>query len=186
MAAVRTAGMRCLCVRGKIAAMLPFRAAARLLCFFSALAMLLPVAAVQACPHQKVAKKKAGVRATAHPVRLGGSQVSAPTLAVTHSDGTTHFLLTVANMSDAPLELRFNNSARLEVIVQDAAGSVVWNSIAGQMFAQALGSETIAPHQQKSFAADWNAPGIHGTYSVKARLRSVPPLEAPLQPLVLP
>ena len=71
---------------------------------------------------------------------------------------TVRFVFHSTNSGTQPLVLLFNSSARYDFEVRTPTGTEVWRWSADQMFAQVLGSDTLAPGQSRRYNASW-APG---------------------------
>ena len=86
--------------------------------------------------------------------------------AETTADGV-ELELTVANEGDGAVTLSFRDAQRAEFVATD--DGEVWRWSDGQMFAMAVGSETLAPSERASYEAVWpDAPP--GEYVVRAWL----------------
>jgi hypothetical protein len=75
------------------------------------------------------------------------------------TDGdTARFTLTVTNEGDDSVSLTFSDSQRFDFVVRDADNDIErWRWSEGQMFAQMLGTEEIAPGDSVVYDAEWTA-----------------------------
>jgi hypothetical protein len=100
--------------------------------------------------------------------------------ALTAADGDegVDLALTVTNESDGPVTLRFRTGQRADFAAYEGAdvdaldadggdphrdgivpeADPVWRHGAGQLFTQALGSETLAPDESATYAGAWRDP----------------------------
>jgi len=78
------------------------------------------------------------------------------------------FALTVENTGDDPVELTFRSGLKADFAVE-ADGEEVWRASDGQMFTQALQSETIDPGESSTYPGRWPNPES-GTYTGVAEL----------------
>ena len=109
------------------------------------------------------------------------------TLRIDIGSAAVSFTAIATNKSATPITLRFPNSARLQVLVKNAAGETLWDSTAGKFFAMAIGSVTIEPGKSVQYSADWHpADSAHGHLTAQAIIRSTPPLSSKPQSFVLP
>lgn len=90
------------------------------------------------------------------------------TLEAAASPAEVAFSFAVTNVGDDPAELTFPTAQTHDVAVR-AEGEEVWRWSDGQMFAQMLGSETLAPGESASFEAVWDDPAP-GSYEAVAEL----------------
>ncbi|MFC5365789.1 BsuPI-related putative proteinase inhibitor [Salinirubrum litoreum] len=82
----------------------------------------------------------------------------AATLDVETDDDTARFTLTVTNEGDDPVSLTFSDSQRFDFVVRAAEDDTErWRWSDGQMFAQMLGSEELAPGESVAYDAEWTA-----------------------------
>jgi hypothetical protein len=86
----------------------------------------------------------------------------------THDD-TARFTLTVTNEGDDPVSLTFSDSQRFDFVVRDADDTERWRWSEGQMFAQMLGTEELAPGESVEYDAEWHASGT-GSYVCRGEL----------------
>ena len=96
-------------------------------------------------------------------------------LAATETDGRVALSLRIENVGQKPVTLDFRTGQRAEFTAYPGAGGPegsdvddtdpVWRYGAGQMFTQALGSETIAPGEAVGYEATWRGPPS-GSYRV--------------------
>jgi hypothetical protein len=77
-------------------------------------------------------------------------------------DGALAFELTVENRGDDPVELGFSDAQRVRVSLYpadaDDESAPVWRSDGDRMFAQVIGSETVAAGESVTFGAAWKDP----------------------------
>ena len=100
----------------------------------------------------------------------GGSPLLASVHASTFGSDSAVFALQVTNTASAPLRLEFNSGQQFDFVVSSGAREV-WRWSAGQMFTQALRSETLAPGETETYTATWAPlPGSAGEYTVRALL----------------
>ncbi|WP_137289721.1 BsuPI-related putative proteinase inhibitor [Natronorubrum halophilum] len=88
-------------------------------------------------------------------------------------DGATDavsFAFTVTNEGAEPVELRFTDACKAEFVVSDD-GNERWRFTEGRLFAQVLGSETLAPDESATYEAEWSA-AEPGEYTALAELRA--------------
>lgn len=83
-----------------------------------------------------------------------GSGALVTTLQVEAASDTAVFTLTVTNAAATPVTLEFATAQRYDFAVLDGAREV-WRWSAERGFAQALGSETLAPGQTRSWSEGW-------------------------------
>jgi len=83
---------------------------------------------------------------------------------------SVRFVFHLTNSGTRPLVLEFNSSARYDFEVQTAAGAEVWRWSADQMFAQVLGSDTVAPGQSRRYSAVWLPGNRTGSYVAIGRV----------------
>lgn len=92
------------------------------------------------------------------------------TLDVETADDTARFTLTVTNEGDDPVSLTFGDSQRFDFVVRDAESDTErWRWSEGQMFAQMLGTEELAPGESVEYDAEW-AGGDTGSYVCRGEL----------------
>ena len=75
---------------------------------------------------------------------------------------TVRFVLHVTNAGTQPVVLEFNSAARYDFEVRTPAGAEIWRWSAGHMFAQVLGTDTVAAGETRRYSAGWaagNRPG---------------------------
>ena len=89
-------------------------------------------------------------------------------VAVEQSDDNVEFALQVENGNDAPQELTFRSGLSADFAVLDG-DEEVWRASEGQMFTQALRSESFDPGETKVYPAAWQA-AAPGDYTVVATL----------------
>ncbi|ELZ46748.1 hypothetical protein C464_10243 [Halorubrum coriense DSM 10284] len=97
------------------------------------------------------------------------------TLATTRTDDGVTLSLRIENEGPDPVTLDFRTGQRAEFTAYPAEsepaasdgprGDPVWRYGAGQLFTQALGSETIAPGEAVDYGGTWRDPPS-GTYRV--------------------
>ena len=85
---------------------------------------------------------------------------------------TARMVLHVTNPSDQPVILEFANAQRYDFVVRTPEGAEVWRWSADRMFAQARGSETLAPGGTLQFSESWNFGERRGSYVVVAQLKA--------------
>lgn len=83
-------------------------------------------------------------------------------------DAAATFVLAVTNDGKEPVSLTFPDARRVEVVVR-ADGEERWRSGEGRMFAQVVGTETVAPGDSRSFEVAWEDPAP-GAYEAVATL----------------
>lgn len=96
-------------------------------------------------------------------------------LAVEPSPEAVRFAATVRNDGDEPVELRFSDAQRLEVVVT-ADGEPVWRASEGRMFAQVLGRDELPAGGSLTYEATWSDPpagDYEATVEVVARDRDL-------------
>ena len=86
----------------------------------------------------------------------------------TTSGGTVEFELTVRNPGTEPVEVTFRSGLEADFAVLDDDAEI-WRASDGQMFTQALWSETFAPGAEETYTARWPDPGS-GQYTIVATL----------------
>lgn len=91
------------------------------------------------------------------------------TLDVTVDDGVA-FAFAVTNDGDEPVDLTFSDALEADFAVRDGDDEV-WRFSEGRMFAQALGSETLAPDETATYEATWSDPSP-GDYVAVATLEA--------------
>jgi Intracellular proteinase inhibitor len=75
--------------------------------------------------------------------------------------------LEVVNRSPRPVTLQFRDSQRYDFLIRNAQGQEVWRWSAGQMFAQMLGEETLAPDGENlTYRTVKQLPLMRGSYTV--------------------
>ncbi|WP_410765024.1 BsuPI-related putative proteinase inhibitor [Haloferax sp. DFSO60] len=84
------------------------------------------------------------------------------------ADGVS-LTLTVENAGQTPINLSFADGQRAEFVAVGDEGTEVWRWSDGQMFAMALGSETLAPGESAAYEAEWSSPPS-GEYEVTGSL----------------
>jgi hypothetical protein len=90
-------------------------------------------------------------------------------LDVTVDDGV-QFVFTVRNDGDEPVDLQFADALEADFVALDGDREV-WRFSEGRMFAQALGSATVAPGEAETYAASWDDPDP-GEYAAVATLEA--------------
>lgn len=92
--------------------------------------------------------------------------------------------ITVTNRSDADTALRFRNGQRYDIIAS-RDGAEVWRWSKGRFFIQALGFLRLKAGESRTFNTTWDLKDndgkevAPGTYSLSARITSLPELTAP-------
>jgi hypothetical protein len=84
---------------------------------------------------------------------------------------TVEFALVVENAGDENETLNFRDGRRADFAAY-RDGSEVWRWSDGRMFAQALGSETLAPGERVTYRGTWDAPES-GSYVAIGTLAAV-------------
>ena len=75
--------------------------------------------------------------------------------------------LEVVNRSPRPVTLQFRDSQRYDFLIRNAQGQEVWRWSAGQMFAQILGEETLAPDGENlTYRTVKQLPLMRGLYTI--------------------
>jgi hypothetical protein len=77
--------------------------------------------------------------------------------------------LTVENAGQESVGLSFVDGQRAEFVAVDDEGTEVWRWSDGQMFAMALGSETLAPGESTAYEAQWSS-SPSGEYEITGSL----------------
>jgi hypothetical protein len=96
------------------------------------------------------------------------------------------FSLHITNNTPKMLELRFPDGQTHDFIVVDFAGKEVWRWSEGRMFTSAMRSTTLKGKGVTTFEENWDATGMHGSFTAIATLRSDNfPVESKVQ-FVLP
>jgi hypothetical protein len=108
---------------------------------------LAAAAFLAACPAPAAAPPPAGSPA-------GGAEPLVTTLQVETSADSLRFSLAVTNAGAAPVTLEFPTSQRYDFAVLDGAREL-WRWSADCGFAQALGTETLAPGQTRTWTEAW-------------------------------
>jgi len=84
------------------------------------------------------------------------------------SSGSVQFTFAVTNDGSDPVDLNFSSAQTHDVAVL-SDGAEVWRFSDGQMFAQMLQSETLAPGETVTYEAAWSDPDP-GEYEAVAEL----------------
>jgi hypothetical protein len=108
---------------------------------------LAAAAFLAACPAPAAAPPPAGSPA-------GGAEPLVTTLQVETTADSLRFSLAVTNAGAAPLTLRFPTAQRYDFAVLDGAREL-WRWSADRGFGQALGTETLAPGQTRTWTEAW-------------------------------
>jgi Intracellular proteinase inhibitor len=111
------------------------------------------VALFSSCTSSDEARPAAGAAGEAYLV---------PSFYVHVAGDTVQFELLVANGGRDPAVLEFPTSQRYDFAVMTESGDTLWLWSREMMFAQAVGSETIAPGQELQYRAIWDAAGHTG------------------------
>lgn len=102
-------------------------------------------------------------------------------LTIAHGDSGVDLALTVTNEADDPITLRFRTGQRADFAAYegidegaidddlDSHTDPVWRHGAGQLFTQALGSETLEPGGSATYEGAWPDPPA-GEYLVVGSL----------------
>lgn len=85
---------------------------------------------------------------------------------------TVRLVLHVTNPSNQPVRLEFNSGQRYDFAIRTAGGADVWTWSADKLFAQAVGTETIAPGATLDYAETWAPGNRKGSFVAIARLAS--------------
>lgn len=113
--------------------------------------------------------------APADPPSSGTPEDAPPSLASSLSvsiDDSVRLRLDLTNAGATPVVLEFATAQRAEFAVEDTSGQEIWRWSEGQMFAQALGSDTIAAGETRSWDAAWDPAGRDGVFRVIGTLVS--------------
>ncbi len=112
----------------------------------------------------------------ADPVDANGGAVAANRLAssveVEVGANTVRLVLHVTNPTDQPLALEFTSGQRYDFAIRTAEGGDVWTWSADKMFAQVLGTETIAPGASLDYSEVWQPGDRKGSFVAIASLSS--------------
>lgn len=87
------------------------------------------------------------------------------------TNGDAEFSFTVTNGDTEPVELTFRSGLIVDFAVFDNSEEI-WRWSDGQMFTQALVTETLAPGESFVESGTWTDPPP-GTYTVRASLNAV-------------
>lgn len=90
------------------------------------------------------------------------------TIAASQTDGELSITLTATNSGEEPVDLTFPSGQTIEAVVEHG-GQEIWRYSDGQMFTQALRTETLAPGEQLAESITWSQPPAGG-YDVRAWL----------------
>jgi len=85
-------------------------------------------------------------------------------------DDGVQFAFAVRNDGEEAVDLRFTDALEADFTVRDG-DQEVWRFSEGRLFAQALGSETIAPGETATYEASWDEPDA-GEYDAVATLEA--------------
>lgn len=91
-------------------------------------------------------------------------------LAVTVDSTAVEFVFTVENADSEAVDLEFRSGKMTDVIVSKA-GVEVWSWSEGQMFTQAMQTETLVPGESFTHEMIWNDPPP-GEYTAAASLEA--------------
>jgi len=86
-------------------------------------------------------------------------------------DDAVEFAFAVTNAGIDPVELTFRSGLKADFTVR-ADGTERWRASDGQMFTQALQSETLAPGETRTYEGAWPDPEP-GEYAVVAELNVI-------------
>lgn len=101
------------------------------------------------------------------PVPEGGYGVMLAVEGPTGAEADTlRMTLVVFNRSATDLAFQFSSGQRYDFAIIDSTGSEVWRWSEGQLFTQALGSETVAPGGELRYAATYVGELPAGGYRV--------------------
>lgn len=96
------------------------------------------------------------------------------------------FTLQLTNSSSKRQEIDFPSGQTHDFAVQDSTGRTIWRWSDGRMFTQALQTKPLDAGETMSYDEKWDPAGLHGRYTVVARLNSTNfPLEKRVE-FVLP
>ena len=105
-------------------------------------------------------------------VPAGGGAL-ASSVEVDVNANSVRLVLHVTNPTSRPVRLEFSSGQRYDFAIRTAAGADVWTWSADKLFAQALGTETIAPGATLDYTETWTpAAGQKGSFVAIARLVS--------------
>lgn len=90
------------------------------------------------------------------------------TVSAEQTNGELTITLTATNSSDEPVDLTFSSGQTVEAVAEHG-GQEIWRYSDGQMFTQALRTETLAPGEQLVESVTWRQPPAGG-YDVRAWL----------------
>jgi hypothetical protein len=125
-----------------------------------------------------VATLGCGVKDTpdVNPPDADGAAVGAAALAssveVEVHANTVRMVLHVTNPTSRPVTLEFSSGQRYDFAIRTAAGADVWTWSADKLFAQMVGTETIAPGATLDYTETWTPAGQKGSFVAIARLAS--------------
>jgi hypothetical protein len=94
----------------------------------------------------------------------------ATSLEVEVRPGSVRFVLHVTNSTSQPVALEFTSGQRYDFEVVDANGAKVWQWSADRMFAQVLGTESVAPGGSLKYEAEWRPDRGSGTFTAVGRV----------------
>ncbi|HSJ05271.1 MAG TPA: BsuPI-related putative proteinase inhibitor [Longimicrobiales bacterium] len=83
---------------------------------------------------------------------------------------SVHFELHITNVTGGPVSLEFTTAQRYDFEVADGEGVPVWRWSDDMMFAQALGTDVLAPGESRRYAASWRPDGGGGVVVASGRL----------------
>lgn len=91
-------------------------------------------------------------------------------LEVEVTGGAVEFVFTVANVGDEPVSLEFRSGLAADIAVH-RGDEELWRWSDGQLFTQALWSESLDADESVTYEATWSDPDP-GTYDVIASLEA--------------
>ena len=66
------------------------------------------------------------------------------------------FTLVARNAGTTPVSLTFSSAQRFDLVILEASGREIWRWSQGKVFAQVMGTQTLAPGETISFDAQWD------------------------------
>jgi hypothetical protein len=83
---------------------------------------------------------------------------------------SVRFELHITNVTSEPVSLEFASSQRYDFEVADGEGVRVWRWSDDMMFAQALGTDVLAPGESRRYGAAWRPDAAGGVVVASGRL----------------